>query len=502
MPAALVAISLVGFTIFYFARVFTLATRVFFWNDELFSVYLCRLPTLSRVLKAVRAGVDFNQPLFYVLTRASNTLFGEGLIATRFPGILGFWISCLSLFCFVNHRVGPRGGLVAMALPLTTGAFYTACQARSYGIVLGFSGLALVSWQMSMEQPLPNYWLLAFSLFLMAAFMAHCYALLIAIPFALAEMFGVFWFKQVNWLMWIAIITPALAACLSFVPSLRAYRRLTKDTVFPSLFPARLSETGKAYAFLFGRCIPMLSVVIVLFALDSPARALVRSQAPEVIWREMILAVSFLAVPIFAVALGKIAGGPFLPRYCISAIFGFSVVVGTGVGMRDIPTWFALALTVVALAYAINAGVSGPTHYTGENPLVMHSLLRGNYTKSLPIVVLHPHEFLYLSHYAPDLVPRLYYVSLSEGDINRRGLENLSEWCFVKYNRTLTMDQFSRLNIDFLVYGPGAWLIRPLSLAVASGWKVRSLRERQGHFLAEVEVGKSRGFGGNLRVNI
>lgn len=487
--------SVIGFTLFYFSYAFRRAAGKYFWYDELYTVYLCRLPTIGKVLEAVRAGVDFNPPLFYILTRASNAAFGEGLIATRLPGIFGFWVACLSIFCFVNHAYGPGAGFVSMVLPMTTGALHYACEARSHGIILGFLGLALVCWQRSSEQMLPNHWLLAFSLFLLAAFMTHCYALLIAIPFALAELFGIISFRHVSWAMWIATVTPAIAACLSFVPSIRAYRRLTKDTTWATLFAARLSEVEKAYTFLFDPSIPILLVAIVLFALDRPTHVL---EAPQIVSRQMVLAIGFLAVPIFAVILGKAVGGPYLPRYCISAIFGFSVLFGTGIGIRNIPNWLSVILTAMAIVLAVKSAAGGSVTCVRGDPLSIHPLLRGNPVVPLAIVVLDPLDFLYLTHYAMDLAPRLYYLSLSEKDIHYRGFENLRKWCFLECNQTLTMDEFLRLDVDFSLYGSAARLVGGLFVAVAPGRRMKSLIGGRGRFLAEIEVSNSPRSGSKL----
>src|SRR5258708_29735699 len=58
------------------------ASMKLFWFDELFTVYLSRLPDLNALWSALAQGTDFNPPLFYALTRFSEFLFGEGNIGT------------------------------------------------------------------------------------------------------------------------------------------------------------------------------------------------------------------------------------------------------------------------------------------------------------------------------------------------------------------------------------------------------------------------------------
>src|SRR6185437_1032614 len=71
----------------YFADIFLRAGQKYFWFDELYTAYLCRLPNFQSTWTAVIHGVDFNPPLFYLVTRGAERLFGEGLLTTRLPEI-------------------------------------------------------------------------------------------------------------------------------------------------------------------------------------------------------------------------------------------------------------------------------------------------------------------------------------------------------------------------------------------------------------------------------
>src|SRR5262249_18314387 len=56
------------FSIAYFALTFYRASRKLFWLDELFTVYLSRLPDFKSVWHVLLNGVDFNPPVLYLLT--------------------------------------------------------------------------------------------------------------------------------------------------------------------------------------------------------------------------------------------------------------------------------------------------------------------------------------------------------------------------------------------------------------------------------------------------
>ena len=143
----LIAIVFLLISALYFADTLLRASLKTFWYDELVTVYLCKLPSFGATWSAVLHGADLNPPLLYLLTRWSQHLFGEGLIATRLPEILGFWVFGLCLFWFAKRRLGLLRGAIAGFFPVFTLAHYYAYEARPHGIVLGFFGLMLLCWQ-------------------------------------------------------------------------------------------------------------------------------------------------------------------------------------------------------------------------------------------------------------------------------------------------------------------------------------------------------------------
>jgi hypothetical protein len=103
---------LIFFSSLYVLATFYRASRKLFWFDELFTVYISRLPDMASVWSALKQGMDFNPPLFYALTKFSESLFGEGHIATRLPRSRLLDL-CLCLFRFVRADVG-LAGLISM----------------------------------------------------------------------------------------------------------------------------------------------------------------------------------------------------------------------------------------------------------------------------------------------------------------------------------------------------------------------------------------------------
>ena len=249
------------FSVVYFTDTYLRASEKYFWYDELFTVYTCRLPDLHAIWDALRDGLDFNPPLFFLITKASQAVFGAGLIGTRMPEILAFWVCSVCLFRFVNHRAGPAAGFVAMAFPMLTGAYYYAYEARPHALVLGFCALALICWQNYSDPPKKLIWLAGLSSCLAAALLVHCYAAVIVIPFVLVELFRTVQSRRFDWAMWVALALPGFAL-LSYFPLLSAYKVTTNGTEFFDIFPPVWVQFRYFYIFLLGP-----AIMIVLFTM-------------------------------------------------------------------------------------------------------------------------------------------------------------------------------------------------------------------------------------------
>src|SRR4029450_5632279 len=131
-----------GFSILYLLLTCLIASRRLMWNDEFFTYYIAVLPHISDIWSALLSGGEQCPPFVHLITRASVTLFGVNHISIRLPEVLGFWVMSLCLFQFVSKRSSALYGSVAMLFPLVTAAYHYATEARPYGLVLGFSGLA------------------------------------------------------------------------------------------------------------------------------------------------------------------------------------------------------------------------------------------------------------------------------------------------------------------------------------------------------------------------
>src|SRR5215471_5174817 len=174
-------------SLIYFAVAVTLARIKTPWNDELFTVYIARRPTLHDVWDALLTGAEQLPILFYVITRGSIALLGPTHLGIRVPEILGFWLMSISVYAFVRRVSSAAWALVAMVFPLITGAFYYAYEARPYALVMGFSSLALLFWQNAIRHRKRRVAVISLGASLAAALACHYYAILAFVPLLTAE---------------------------------------------------------------------------------------------------------------------------------------------------------------------------------------------------------------------------------------------------------------------------------------------------------------------------
>jgi hypothetical protein len=332
------------FSLAYFGLTFYRASRKLFWLDELFTVYLSRLPDFKSLWHAVLNGADF-QLVLILLTRISERIFGEGHIATRLPEILGFWVFCLCLFRFVSLRLSVLSACVSLLFPLVTGAYWYAYEARAHGLVLAFCGIALISWQAAAERTAPRgFWLFALGGSLACALLTHSYAFLIVAPIVLGELWRTISRKRLDWPVWTTIAASSLAL-LASIPFVHAAVGVGSQ----SYFSANLGKLQMSYRELL---IPggatILAGWLLLTCLFHEESEGVRHE-PGLRSYEVFALWAFVAIPVFEYAAAKITGAPFLSRYAISAIAGFAGLLGVAVGKRP-----ALAIgTILLLALQI-----------------------------------------------------------------------------------------------------------------------------------------------------
>jgi hypothetical protein len=158
-----------------------LASRKLMWNDELYTYYIATQPTVRQIWQALMTGAEQIPPTFHLLTRGVPS---------------------------------PSYGLIAMVFPLVTDAYRYAYEARPYALLLGLSGLALVSWQAASEGRNRWPWLMLLGGSLAGAVASHYYGVLVVAALAIAELVRTRLRGPLDPPVWIALVLACTAPLL------------------------------------------------------------------------------------------------------------------------------------------------------------------------------------------------------------------------------------------------------------------------------------------------
>jgi 4-amino-4-deoxy-L-arabinose transferase-like glycosyltransferase len=453
--------------ILYWTPTWLFAGRKLMWNDELYTYYIAKLPTLRDVWSALQAGGEQTPPLFYVLTRVPLQLFGFSNISIRLPEMLGFSMLLVCLFVFVRQTASPLSALCAALFPLVTGAFPYAYEARPYALVLGFSALALVCWQRAALGRHRVMWLACLSISLALTATSHYYGAFTVVPLALGELVRSVERRRIDAGVWIALAVSVvpLAWHLPLIRVGAAY-----STAFWS--PAMWVQIPDFYTdLLLPAIVPAASLVTAAVVHRTVFEDNVDASASAVVGRlrlhEVAAALGFILLPVIGVIVGKIATGAFVGRYGLSAVIGCAVLAGFGssTAFRRQPAMRAAAVLILLGWFGLSAMREwiGPTwNSMPVDPALVTrptEWLEELSENNLPVVVADPHTFIMLSHYgAAATVSRIVYVAdpdlalkhLGHNSVERGMLDLLKPWFHLN---VVPFEPFIADHSRFLVYG-------------------------------------------------
>ena len=442
------------FGVFYLGLVLPTALRPF-WYDELFTYNVATLPGFRAMWDALTHGADLNPPLFYVVTHAAISVFGPTEFGLRTPALAGFLVMCCCLYAFVARRAGACYGFIAMLLPLVTGAIRWAPEARAYGLMLGFCGLALVSWQRAAEAGQRAVPLASLAISLTAALLTHCFAVLVLTPFALAQLVRDHHRRKIDWLMWLCIVLP-LAACITYFPLLATTQHY--DLQYQVFQPGWHSVVEFSDVLFTPALWPVLAGMVMIAFGASRRSQLDQPLAP--LWNtgEVALAAGFLLVPLLAIALSKITLDMFMVRYGISAVIAVAVLfaqaAATLTGRSKV---VGSAVVLVILAFA--AGKMA-TQVTDALSSVPDPVLNLDQHADLPLVVSSGLIFYPMAHYATvSRANRMWFLTdekialrVTGSDMFEKGLPALNR-LFPMRAHLQDYSEFLAAHPRFLLYG-------------------------------------------------
>ena len=472
------------FTLCYLAFAIAAAIHRPFWNDELFTFYIARAPTVASLAEALRTGADQHPMPFYLVERWSAALIGWNELGLRLPSLLAGWVIGICSFALGTRYWGVRGGVASLLLMLLSGVYRWDTDARGYALTVMFAALAATAWIHGRDRGWKPQGLLV--VLLCFTTWSHYYGAFLALPFAFAEAFRT---PRRPGRIALPLLGPGIALALS-LPLLRGAQSYA--TVFwgrPSW--GALAET---YAVVFG---PVLAIGVLVFGLVmvlEPAPSTPAARPPR---EELALYLGFLLVPIAAVAVTAMTTGAYAPRYALGSAIGLGplvVIALAGLGLP--PRWVDASLCLAGVLWVGREAreVSQSRQQALDLDGRMGWIARHS-EPELPLLTWWGSAFLQISHYGPPaLARRVRFVADPEEalryegeNLSDRGMRSLAPWFppgIVDLN-TLARD-YPR----FVLYGETVWDGRwnwLTSWLLSRGWHVKAVAQNHNIWLFVVE---------------
>jgi hypothetical protein len=302
---------------FYLVTSIYVASHRLLWFDEVFTVHIARLPDMATMLTALSHGADSLPPLYYLIVRASDKLFGHGELAIRLPSTLAMVATLLITFDCARRLTDGLHGLIALALasgPLAGEGF----EARSYAIYGMFAALSLWVWTRPWRSGKVSATLFGVVLFLGVS--VHYYAVLLLVPYALWEIS--------RWKPWQPPSAKLVAGIIGVVvpAALLSHFILSFSRRFATGFWSRpsLHELTEVYSHIFVGGLFLLCLIVIWIVLadrENKKFLLEPMQSGEAVgWL-------FLCLPLAGFLVAEMKTNAFAVRYFLALVPGVAVAL-------------------------------------------------------------------------------------------------------------------------------------------------------------------------------
>jgi hypothetical protein len=406
------------FTIVFLACSIARDLRTKLWFDELFTLYLAKLAS-------ARAIIDFNDaspPLYPIIVHWLLPVIGNDALAVRLPSTLGYCLMMLCVWAFCRRRL-PVAFAFATSLLTFERALYFATEGRAYGLVLGCTAGALLSWQLAAEGHRRGLTiaLLAICCALMVAL--HDYAIFLLVPLFLGEM--------VRWRESGKLDVAILAAMVPAPLVLGMHALMLAGQDYGTHFWAQ-SSLGAIAPFYARFLLPPLIMgglaycVVALFAGPSPRRGETVQKA-NLPLHEWVATGAFVLLPAVVIVISMYTTHVFIERYILWTVIAYAVL-GAAVLSAAVRGRAAVGVTLIAIAIGsiarleVGPLIETPVLRTAEG--LRQELANIGSDDAQPIVVANAHAFMELSYYLDSpLHGRIVFPLSRDLDLKYRGFD-------------------------------------------------------------------------------
>jgi 4-amino-4-deoxy-L-arabinose transferase-like glycosyltransferase len=471
------------------------------WIDELYTLFISRLPTLPEMLR-VMPTAD-HPPLHYLVTRFSIQIFGQTEFALRLPELLAYMAAGL-----LTYKITRRHGTAIeslFALSLMLGSILSILQAhtaRPYGMLLAFTTLVFACWQAAtLREQNRLLALCGVSLGIAGAILSHHFGVIhVGVMLGSGETARLIQRRRLDgWML--AFIAAGLTPLTLTVPMMRqSHLQLSEAIRHSPDFYGRPS-LGDLAGYLLIVALPLLCLVAAFAFLPWPRQnAADCSSATRPVPAHEWAAVGALSLLLpLMILLTAIETGYFLTRYAIGSSLGLALLGGWALPRLDRLRLIAqplLALSTLSFLLLIAAALlienmSQPIWNAQPAAKAVSPLLL-NAPGDLPIVVANVFDYAPQWWYAPPLLKqRLTYLSdLPYASQQAGGLPELQiarEQAHIPL-RTSEYAAFLKSHPRFLLLESGSlrfnWTVSRLA---SEGWRLTQITSSNRGVLYQVD---------------
>jgi hypothetical protein len=365
------------------------------WVDEILQLTVARQDGFHGIWSAEMHGIIAEPPFLSLMQHYLMRVFGDGMFPMRLPAIAGFTLGCLSLACLARRYVPAIFAASVFFMPYATTIRWRAMDARSYGMMFGWTALTLLCWdRMDREGARRNAWRVAFALSLAALMSTHFYSILVLLPLGLGEITRWIQKRRVEW----ATVVCVAAGCIPYIiwlPILVSASReymagLYSRVAFESLYTFYDSAVST---------LPFVGAFILILAAMALRRSPVGAVAsePSGLGAPASVCIGFLLVPVVGFLAGLLVTGVFIPYHYMIAAVGFALGVPLALAAicgNNRTIGLALFLAIAGHGLFVTArGLSG--YVRRETPYPTLAEVRKLIPEQRPdIVIPSPFEFL------------------------------------------------------------------------------------------------------------
>jgi hypothetical protein len=403
-------LSLVGLAAAFLTCASLTARHLPFVFDEILTRYICAQPGFNAIWNALMAHAEASPPLFHLISRMSGLLFGFTPLGLRLPAIAGFLAMMLCVYLTLQRYTGPLYAAIGVLATYLTVGPLASVAARPYGLLLGFSSIALVCWQQAARNHKRALALAGLCLSLAAAIGVHFYAAVSFFGIGCGELVRTWRTRRIDWMIWLAVglgtaplflVRPLIHANLVFVQGFFA----------PATLANFVEATADAFLPMRGiLCVGFLLLACVCTLLIGRREAPVSSDLEKPPIHEMAAWLALLLAPVEVFVAGRLLTGAFTARYGIVTLIGLSILLPLGL-QRLFRNSRAAALAVLLFLVVCFAGWYALGLRKHDSTASLVSWLRASNPSHLPIVVADFNMYLPLAYRVPDdVAATLVYI--------------------------------------------------------------------------------------------